>query len=415
MNEKLLNISIRALVMISRFIFLFMLVKLLDPSDVGIYGLVVAAVGYSLYFVGLDFYTYTTREISSASKQYWGSFLKRQGLLTLLLYILVLPMLISLFYMDILPWSILKWFFFLVVLEHICLELMRFFIAASEQVTASIVLFLNQALWAVLVIGLMLLDESFRRLDYVLFFWLIGSSLAIVFSVFKIVKMNLGGWSTAVDFHWIVSGVKIAIPMLVATLAFRGVFTFDRYWLESLAGLDVVAAYVLFIGVAGTLIAFLDAAVFSFVYPKLIHAYKNDDSKMYKKCMREMLIFVSLFSVLFMIGSLLVFPYLLNWIDKPVYFQFFDIYYWVLAAMIINAFWMIFHYAIYSQRHDRHIVYSHLASIGSFLILAFVFSSIWGYYSILVALCVSQLIILIWKLFAYVHLTPKHFFGISSA
>ncbi|MGN6620788.1 MAG: hypothetical protein ACTHKR_06965, partial [Sphingomonas sp.] len=46
-----------------RFIFVFFLAKYLDASSVGYYGLFTATITYALYFVGLDYYVFTSREI----------------------------------------------------------------------------------------------------------------------------------------------------------------------------------------------------------------------------------------------------------------------------------------------------------------------------------------------------------------
>lgn len=254
--------------MLCRFLFVFFLAKLLNPSEVGLYGLVTATISYSLYFVGLDFYTYTTRELPSHKKSVWGSLLKNQFSLSLVLYAIVLPVLTLTFLGGTLPWYLAKWFFLLIIFEHICQEFTRFFIAASEQTSASLVLFLRQGTWAIVIVVVMLVDESFRNLNSVFASWLFASGLAILFSFYKIKEMRVGGWFAEFDGEWIWRGVKVAIPLLIATLAIRGIYTVDRYWVQALSGLEVVGAYVLFMGVVNTLMAFLDAGVFSFAYPE---------------------------------------------------------------------------------------------------------------------------------------------------
>lgn len=411
LGVRLINIFIRGLVLLGRFVFLFALVKLLDPAQVGLYGLLVASIGYAIYFVGLDFYTYVNRLVSGGDKALWGRYIKSQVFLAFLLYFAFLPFLYFIFILDWLPWDLAKWFFIVLILEYFCLELVRFFIAAAEQLSASIVLFLNQAIWAVVVVIFMVVDDVYKNLDCVLFFWCAGSVSALVYSFFKLKSMRLGGWGDALDIQWIWVGIKIAMPMLVATLAFRGIFTFDRYLISEFLDLEIVAAYVLFIGVAGTLLAFLDAAVFSFSYPGLIGAYKNKEGGLFKKNMRIMLFSVIIFSVVFVFASLLVFPYLLMWIDKGAYLDNFFIFYWVLLAVVINSLWLVFHYALYAQQLDKQIVCSHLVALVVFFLAAFVFYFTFPNEFVLMALCVSQIVILVWKSCAYCYLTPVTFIG----
>lgn len=411
MPIRFINVGIRGAVLLSRFFFLLALARMMAPSEVGKYGLLVAAVGYSIYFLGLDFYTYTTRQISGGERSEWGLYIKSQATLSGWLYLFFYPLFILIFSTQLLPWELAGWFFVVLFLEHICLEFMRFFIAAAEQLSASIVLFFNQALWAIAVILIMIIDEQFRTLEWVFSFWIGGSLIALCYSFLKIKKMRLGGWTKKVDIKWLWSGVKIALPLLLATLAFRGIFTFDRYLASELLSLDFVAVYVLFIGVAGSLLAFLDAAVFSFAYPSLIEAFKRQQPVSFKHNMRIMLISVVLFSIVFIFFSSWALPYLLVWIGKEIYLESYYVFYWVLGAVFVNALWMVFHYALYSQQLDRYIVSSHLAGFLVFLISTSVFYLAYPQQSILIGLCLSQVIILIWKSLAYAKKTPKAFLG----
>ncbi|MFO4680826.1 MATE family efflux transporter [Vibrio cholerae] len=401
LKKRLINISLRVLVLVSRFFFLFIIARFLEPEDVGLYGVFVATVGYSLYFLGMDFYTYTTREIASSSRDCWGGYIRSQIFFSAIIYCFALPILLFVFYFDLLPKMLLGMFFLILVLEHLSLELIRFFIAASEQVSSTIVLFLNQASWAIIVTLLMVYSDSFRSLDVVLIGWFFGSLAALFFGFIKIKRMGLAGWDHKVDFSWLWNGVKIAFPLLLATLAYRGVFTLDRYFLSFVADLEMVASYILFFGVAGVLLAFLDAAVFSFNYPKMISAHKNNLPKQFKFCMRQMLILTFVFSLVFIIVSFFILPYLISWIGRDSYLQHYYVFYWALIVVVMNAFWMVFHYGLYAQGIDKPIIHSHIASFLIFLVIVLVLQADYGIYSVLLGLCLSQLLMLLWKAFVY--------------
>ena len=98
---RLLNIALHGATLSTRFLFIFFLAKYLDPALVGYYGLFTATIGYSLYFVGLDFYTYVTREILKTQNSQRGQLLKCQAALSGVLYILFLPIAYSI----LLPYS----------------------------------------------------------------------------------------------------------------------------------------------------------------------------------------------------------------------------------------------------------------------------------------------------------------------
>lgn len=110
----------------------------------------------------------------------------------------------------------------------------------------------------------MALEPDARNLKVVMALWACAGLLAATIGFYKIKQMKMGDWSNPVNWVWIKRGITVSIAFLFATLALRGVQTFDRYWIEVLGGNELVAAYVILIGVASTMMVFLDAAVFSF-------------------------------------------------------------------------------------------------------------------------------------------------------
>lgn len=407
--SRLVNMLLRGLTLLSRFFFIFMLAKFLSPSDVGLYGLVTATVGYSLFIVGLDFYTYSTREIAQSDRSHWGWVLKNQASLTLLLYVFLLPTSLLLFQFGLLPWKLAPIFIGLVVVEHICQELMRFYIAASRQLTATVILFLRQALWAVAAVILFFVDVNSRHLLLVLTLWLVSASIAIIYGVVCIYKMKLGAWTKPIDKRWIVKGIKVALPLLVATLAYRALFTVDRYWIESLIGLEVVGAYVIYYGLASTLLAFLDAGVFSYAYPAMIKAYNDDQVALYRKKFKDMVLLGLVLSLMFVAASLVALPWLLDWLDKSVYSDNLSLYYWVLASTVVTGLSYVPHFGLYAQQIDRPIVLSHLLSLPVFFSSGVAVALASPYYAVPVAVLLSQLFVLVWKTVSYVRFSDPRF------
>lgn len=408
-SSKILNMTIRGATLASRFLFVFFMAKLLGPSELGLYGLVTAAVAYTLSLVGLDFYTYTTRELLNHDRQTWGGILKNQVALSLVIYALVFPVLTLVFVSGLLPWHVAKWFYLLIIIEHVCQEMCRLFIAISEQLFASILLFLRQGTWAIAITALMLRNSEFRCLDAIFTAWSISGVLAIIFAVYRLQKLQIAGWSNSIDWQWIVKGLKVAVPLLISTLALRGVFTVDRYWLKSISDLEVVGAYVLFFGVSSTMLAFLDAGVFTYSYPTLIKAYQSNEPRMFRNKMREMLIHTILAAVIFSVVSLALLPYLLLWLDNPIFATYQFLYYWLLTAMVLNVLGLVPHYALYSQNHDRPIIQSQIFGFIIFIVSAWLLSADYTAIAVPAALCVTFTFILFWKTLAYIRLTPESF------
>lgn len=256
------NMGIRGLTLLSKFILIFFLAVYLEPKELGIYGLFSATISYAIFFLGLDFYTYTTRELLRRDQTEWGRLLKSQGALHIALYLFFLPLLLVLFIYGFLEWQFAPWFFLLLVFEHINQELMRLLIAISHQFAATMALFFSQGLWAAAITVWMFSDEQARELTSVFGAWLIGNICALVIGVAVLVKKEIGNWHRSVDWKWLKKGFPVALPILLSTVCIRGIFTLDRYYVDFLLGSELLGVYVLFISIASSLMAFLDAGVF---------------------------------------------------------------------------------------------------------------------------------------------------------
>ena len=403
---RLLNVAMHGATLASRFLLIFFLARFLEPAQLGLYGLLTATIGYSLYLLGFDFYTFTTREVLKRERHEWGGLLKDQGVLSLVLYAVFMPLLILIFIKGLLPWKLAGWFFALLVLEHLNQELGRLLIAISEQLLASVMLFVRQGTWAIAVTALMAVEPTTRSLDYVLCAWTLAGLVAVLAGAYRLTQLGIGGWHKKVDWNWIATGLKVSIPLLIATLALRGVFTLDRYWLQSLVGLDIVGAYVLFMGISGTLMAFLDAGVFAFSYPGLISAHQKKQPAVFQKNLRLLLIQTAMLSGVFAVASLFLLSPLLNWIGIPLYSAQQYLYPWLLMAMLLYAFGMVPHYALYAQRIDRPIIHSHIASLLVFVVATWLFSQRWPLLAVPLGLCAAFALILVWKAWAFFKLTP---------
>jgi len=395
--KSLVNISLRGLTLGSRFLFVFFLARFISPEKLGLYGLFSAAVGYALYFVGLDFYTYTTRAAIKSSKDEWGWMLKNQGALSAVMYLVFFPLSVVLFKFDLLPSELFLWFFIIVILEHVNQEFSRFFIAVSDQLVSSLVLFFRQGSWAVVIVVFMVLEPRTRSLDFVLAAWAAGGISALAVSVYRLRSRGVGGWARPLDWGWIKRGLSVCIPLLGATLALRGIQTVDRYWLQALVNTKTVGLYVLYMSISSTLLAFLDAGVFAYAYPALIRCFQNDRHQEFKKELGKMLTLTVMTCAIFSLVSLMLLPYLLRWIGNDFYLAHQSLYGWVLLAMVINAIGMVFHYALYAQGQDRPIIASHLAGIVVFVAVTCLVSRAMPLVAVPLGMVLAFAVILLWK------------------
>lgn len=403
-SDRVLNIGLRSTTLFTRFIFIFFLAKYIDVESVGYYGIFTATIGYGLYFVGLDFYVYLTREILKAPATLRGEMLKSQIALSAPIYLILIPATLILLSHTTWPEHLMWWFVPILILEHFNQEISRLLIALSEQVFASILLFARQGSWGIAAVALMHWNPGSRSLDVVMGLWTCAGIATGALGYWKIRNLRFGGWGNAVNWEWIRKGVFVSATFLLATLALRGIQTVDRYWLEALAGIDFVGIYVLFLGIAGSMMVFLDAGIFAFGYPAIIsHNHKKEYAIAQKKA-REMLFQTIVACLAFGVVSWLALPYLLAWIDNPTYMEGIFLYPWIWAAMSLNAIGLVPHYGLYGAGHDKPIIYSHLAALPVFAIAAYTLGHFQPTLAIPIALLTAFAFILVWKAGAYLRM-----------
>src|SRR5690606_35922847 len=169
--------------------------------------------------VGLDFYIYLTREIIRAPNERRGEMLKGQAALSSALYIIIAPA--SLFFLTQSTWPgyLVWWFLPILLLEYFNQEVSRLLIALSEQIFASIILFVRQGSWALLAVVLMNWNAESRSLSLVMGLWGGAGLAAAALGLWKIRKLRFGGWENAIDWAWIKRGIAVSSAFLIATLA----------------------------------------------------------------------------------------------------------------------------------------------------------------------------------------------------
>lgn len=395
--NRIFNVGLRGLTLLSKFVLVFFLAKFLEPGLLGLYGLLAAAIGYSLYVLGFDFYNFSTREIIGSSSKEWLRIVRDQSVFYLIMYFFFMPVVLVVFYVGLLPWSFFAWFLVLLFLEHFAQEMNRILVAMSEQLFASIVLFLRSGVWCLAVVLFMWLDEGLRQLEFILAGWAIGAFSACVLSLLKLRSLDRLALCLPIDWRWMRKGLKVAAPLLVASLAVRGIFTFDRYWVESVTNLEVLGAYVLFISMAVAVLSFLDAGVVVFFYPKLVAAAKEKEFAVFRQVMRSFSVNIIVVAAFLVIFCWAIANPLLVWVGNDIYIQYLYLLHWLLLAMTFYSLSMIPHVALYAFDKDKAITYSQLGALAAFLIVAYLYSDAYGAQAIAWAICAAFGIMLVWK------------------
>lgn len=374
---KIGNVCLRGGILVSRLALIVLLARFIAPAELGLYGLFIVTLTYAMLAVGLDFYTYSQRELIVARRSGRGFILRHHALVAGCAYLVVLPLSVLVFFSGHLPLWALPWFVALLVTEHVGQEIYRFLVAMQRQLSASLVLFLRQGVWIWVVLGLMWLYPALRHLPFVFGSWLAASVCALILGMAFLSANVSRNPPMSWDWSWIRRGLFTGLTFLVATLCLRGVLTFDRYIVETFAGLEMVGVYTLYAGIAMAIMNFMDASVFVFRYPALIEARGQGREDLYRaewrRLSRDTVILLALVATMAALVGVIV----ANSLQETVYEDNISVFWWLLCGICLQVLSMIPHYGLYAMRMDRPILAAHVSCLIVFLVLAITLSFHW--------------------------------------
>jgi O-antigen/teichoic acid export membrane protein len=387
---QLLNLGLRAVTLAVKFAFILALAVFLPPEEVGLYGLITVTVSYSIYFVGFEFYTFSTRDLVARPRSEWSRLLSNQLVFFGLMYVVVLPAFSIVFFLEMLPWSVMAAFIALVVLEHLSTELMRLLVAIEKPLLATLVIFIKQALWALCFATTMWLAPEFRNISDLLLFWIAGSALSILIGIGPLLKLDWKGALTKIDWRWIRTGAMIAIPLLLSSVAVRSLFTFDRYAFEALNSLALLGAYSVYMGVASAMLSFMESGVFVFYYPRMMKAYKEQNmaefEHAYSKLAKQSAIWLTFLMVGATIAGVVVFPML----KETIYYDNLTLFFAIIVAMAIFIGGYVFQYGLYTTTRDKSIIVANIAGLAVAAIALVMIAPHSNYWAVTIAMTIGS-------------------------
>jgi len=285
-------------------------------------------------------------------------------------YVLMLPLCLAIFSAGLLPWRVFGLFFLILIVEHLSYEAYRLFISLERPLTGSTVSFIRGASWVLLLPVLFLWREDLQTLNTVLLMWLFGGLLSLLFSALMIVRT---GWSFAgvsLDVRWIRRGLNIALPFLLGTLAIRSIFALDRYFIEAMSTLAMVGVYTFYIGMCVAMQGLMDAAIFSFAYPRMIAAASAGDEEGFWQLFWRVAGHTLVATAVLVVAIYWLSAPLIRLVDNPVYLDYLYLLKHLLAAFSVFLFSMVPHFGLYAMHSDSAIIIGNVLALLAFLAAA---------------------------------------------
>jgi len=392
MKYRFLNVGLRGFSLAIKSFLILFLATFLTPEEVGLYGLITVTVSYSIYFLGFEFYTFSTRDLVARPKYEWPRLLSTQIIFFGLMYLIMLPLFSLIFMFDLMPMEHIISLLTLMVLEHLSAELIRLLVVMEKPLQATIIIFIKQGGWAACFIIVMLVEPAFRSIDMLLLFWIGGVTAAIVIGLRPLAKLDWRCAGKKTDWKWVKRGVLIAFPLLISSIAIRALFTFDRYTFEALNGFALLGAYSVYMSIASVMLVFMESAVFVYFYPEMMKAYKKRDfigfRLVYKKLVKQSLIWMVILLGFLSIAA----PVIFSMVKEKIYADNIVLFYVILFAISLLLIGYIYQYGLYTTSRDKSIIIANLAGLVVATGVLVIAASYTRYWAVPIAMIVGSLV-----------------------
>ncbi len=351
------NLIIRGITLAGKFFLVFFLAKHLTTEQLGYWGIFSTSISLSIYLVGLDFYTYSSRNILEYPVEDTGVLLRDQMILYSISYAIFFPILSLLFVFEVIEVKFILFFYGVLIFEHFAQESYRIFVVFSKPFIANIILFLRTGMWPYLLVTLWISGfEEFKNLKWVYLFWIGGGMSAMIISLIFILRVPFKKIrKIPVNWHWIKTGIRVSLLFFIGTIAFKIVEFADRYFIDFYHTKEDVGVYTFYANMSNIIEIVVHTAVIIIFSPKLIEAFYSSQKNyrlIHAKFSRQTI----LFSLLaFILIFAMIYP-IIYFLDKPEFFEQFNVFTLLCFAEVIFNVSLIFHYILYVRRNDTAIV-----------------------------------------------------------
>ncbi|WP_028870593.1 oligosaccharide flippase family protein [Psychroserpens burtonensis] len=385
----------------SKFLLIIALSKSLTTEDYGVLSMVLTTLTFLMFFLGLDFYNFSHREIIE-NDSLKVKFLVNQFWFHLICYVVYIPIIYIIFINDIIPLSYIIPFYLLLVLEHFGQELFRFFNLFNKPNQANLILLIRTGLWiAIMVIVEYFILERPITIEHVLYYWIAGSFLAVLYSLIYVFIIGSTDFKTinwfSIDKKWIKTGIRISLPFFFGTIAYKIIEYSDRYMIDWFLDKSAVGIYSFYANFANIINIIVSTITITLIVPNLLRAISAKEpieiEKQISKFFKELWVTTLGVSV---IVVFLIFP-VLSWQDKPEFKAEIVVYFVILIANIAFNMSLFYHFLLYAYKKDNSIlkptIYASLANI----VLNLIFIPKFGLIAAALSTLLSFLLILILK------------------
>lgn len=352
--RKLLNAGIRGLSLTSKLILTLYMGRYLGLADLGIYGLVFAAVTISTAILGVRLDYVVARELVGASRLETTRKIRDQIAFYGINYSLYALVALCAYFAKAASAEILSAIFIISIFGNFSGAMATNLVALGSPLFSNFLFFVRSGLWSLIIVGLGLFLPSYRNVETILLFWAMGEVLSVIVNAWAWRRLPWGEASLVpIDWAKIFSAMRTCLPTWLGTIGAIFALSVDRFVVSHFLDIEKVGIITFYGSFSTALLSLVQSGFFAFSYPRMISHFRERNYFSFvaeiKKTGKE----AALFVVLAGIGLGFIIPWMGPLLNKPELMEESATLWLMIFAIWLRTNADTFYYALYAMEKDK--------------------------------------------------------------
>ena len=281
-KTSLATLSIRSIVLVTKFIFIFYLAKITSPENIGAFGLLQASSIIFTFIAGFQINTYISRRIAGREANIQGLEISQHltwafilGLIFspiggyILLYIIQDPTISITLVMVV--------FAFEIILQ----EIGRYLLIIFKPIAANIFEMIRGVAW--IPIFIIWMEVAYKEFSFnsMLIFWISSLFCALLYGLYNLKDLNIR--PSLLKLSWLTNSIKSALNNYWIAILNQFQAYGDRFIIGLLLDIRILGFYLIYLNLASSIQIFAQTGAIGIKTPQLIIDARETDKNKFKK------------------------------------------------------------------------------------------------------------------------------------
>lgn len=350
MRNSIESVLTRGISILSKFLLLGYLAKILSLEDYGSFQLISYFIMISTTIFGLEYYNISNRSIVKAENKdkVYIDHLRFFYTISPLIFIVQIVVFISLFPGELITMSNILLIVIIGILDYFSQEAYRYLMINKLYRKGNVQLIYKSGFFIVLIL---LYEFFFSDIDFKVLLHILLLSYVILFLVvYKVFSKYLFKYTLNhfkfLEYIELKKSLSVLTPFLLLIFFLKGIEFVDKFLIGKQVGLEETGIYSFLFSMASVLGVFVISGFYIIYLPQLIENFKSDKNA-FKKVFLKFSTLTVLSSIVIAILIVLISPYVFKLIDKEIMLEHIDVLYLLLIGFVLHNTSLIPHVFLY--------------------------------------------------------------------